>query len=871
MNKTDHSPPSSADKLLQRLLAPHLLETILGDLHEDFAYNVKRLGEKRARLLYWRQALGFVKPRYIRRNRSQYPSTPLIVPGMLINYFKIAFRNLLRHKLYGFINVGGLGLSLFCALLIGFWVRDELSYDRFHRDPERIYRIVKDFVTIDGSRTPDATTPSALGAALQKDIPEIESVTRIFPGWNQKFLIRQPDAQFYEEGVYRVDDSFFDVFTFPFVAGNKQSAFPSPKSVVLTETMARKYFGPENPVGKRLNLRIDGGDFIVTGVLKDVPGNSHFHFDFLIPLRRADTSPDMNPDTDWASYTFYTYAKLKPNTSTDAFTAKLRSLVRKYQPENRNIFYVQALTDIHLNSKLKWELGQNSDNSYVRILSFIGLFILVIAGINYVNLATARSSQRAREVGVRKAAGAFRRSLMVQFLGESMVVSILAAVLAIGALALSLPYFSDVLEKELTVWNRPGLQNCLVALAIAAVTGLLAGLYPALFLSSFQPAQVLKSQKIPGARLSWLRQGLVTFQFWASVLLMIGSIVVTRQINFLKTAPLGFDKEQIITLPNIGGLKNLDALRGELLGLKDVVKVGASSGVFGESNQANGMAKKGADQAVVINFMVVDNDFLQTLDVRVKQGRLFSAGFPSDSTASLLINETAARQLDLHQPLGTVVDTDLMGDYRTVVGVVKDFHFTSLHNSIKPFAFVVGSQNLSNLFIKVRGNDMKASLAEIERKWKELVPQRPFTYFFLDENFAALHRSDELFQRVVSGLTIMALCISGLGLFALASFTTERRTKEIGVRKVMGASVGGIVLLLLGDFLKLVLIAVVIACPVAWYIMNYWLQNFAYKIDMEWWFFALAGALSVMIAFSTVCLQSIKAALMNPVKSLRSE
>jgi putative ABC transport system permease protein len=477
---------------------------------------------------------------------------------MIRSYFKIAFRSLLRHKLYSFINVGGLGLSLFCSLLIGFWVRDELSYDKFHRDPDRIYRVVKDFVTRDGSRTPDATTPSALAAALRKDLPEIESVTRIYPNWNQKFLIRQTDAQFYEEGVYRVDSSFFDVFTFPFVTGNKQSAFQTPKSVVLTETMARKYFGLENPVGKRLDLRIDGGDFTVTGVLKDVPGNSHFHFDFLIPLRRVD----VNPDTDWTSHTFYTYAKLKPNTSAARFTDKLRLLVRKYQPENLNIFYVQALTDIHLNSKLKWELGQNSDRSYVQILSFIGLFILIIAGINYVNLATARSFQRAREVGVRKVAGAFRGSLIVQFLGESMIVSVLSGILAIGLVVALLPFFGGLVGKDFTVWSHPGLQTCLAALGGAMIIGLLAGVYPALFLSSFEPALVLKSQKIPGARFSWLRQGLVTFQFCASVLLMIGTIVVTRQIKFMQTTPLGFDKEQIITLPNIGGLSNL--MRSEM-------------------------------------------------------------------------------------------------------------------------------------------------------------------------------------------------------------------------------------------------------------------------------------------------------------------
>lgn len=860
-------PPRLAGKLLEWLLAPHLRETILGDLQEDFAYNVKRVGLQKARWRYWRQALGFIKPAYIKRSRTRYPSTPLIGRGMIRNYFKIAFRNMLRHKLYSFINVGGLALSLFCSLLIVYWVRDELSYDKFHHDPDRIYRVVKDFVTGDGNRTPDATTPPALAAALQKDLPEIESVTRIYPNWNQQFLVKQPDAQFYEEGVYRVDSSFFDVFTFPFVIGNKESAFRTPKSVVLTETMARKYFGTENPIGKRLNLRIDGGDFTVTGVLKDVPGNSHFHFDFLIPFRRVD----VNPDADWSSHTFYTYAKLKPNTNATGFTDKLRLLVRKYQPENKDVFYVQQLTNIHLDSKLKWELGRNSDRSYVRILSFIGLFILIIAGINYVNLATARSTQRAREVGVRKVAGAFRRSLVTQFLGESVVVSVFSGILAIGLAAAVLPFFGEVVGKDFTIWNRAGLLTCLAALGGAMIIGLLAGVFPALFLSSFEPAKVLKSREIPGARFSWLRRGLVTFQFWASVLLMIGTIVVSRQIKFLKTAPLGFDKEQVITLPNVGGLANLDALRDELMGLRQVVKLGAASGVFGGSNWTGGMSKKGSDQAVVVNFMFVDNDFLQTLDVRARQGRLFSAGFPADSTASLLINETAARQLGMDQPLGAIVDMDQKGDYRTVVGVVKDFHFTSLHNAIKPFAFVVGRQNLSNLFIKVRGTDMKGSLAAIEQKWNELVPQRPFTYFFLDENFDALHRSDERFQQVVSGLTGLALVIAGLGLFALASFTTERRTKEIGVRKVLGASANGIVLMLLGDFLKLVLTAIVIACPVAWYIMQYWLQNFAYRIDMELWMFALAGLAAMFIALLTVSFQSFKAAWVNPVKSLRSE
>ena len=786
---------------------------------------------------------------------------------MWTNYFKIAWRNLLRNRAYSAINIGGLALSLTASMFIGLWVYNERSYDSFHQDADRIYRVVKDFVTRDGTRTPDATTPYALASALQTELPEVASVTGIYPNWNQKYLIKRGNQQFYEEGVYRVDSNFFSVFTFPFILGDARAALTTPESIVLTESAARKYFGTENPIGRQLDLDVNGGVFTVTGVLAAIPNNAHFRFDFLIPLGTLD----LNPDTQWKNYVFYTYVKLKPNTDAGRFKAKLQPLFNRHQPDDLNQFYAQELTSIHLTSKLKWELGQNGDQSYVRILSFIALFVLIIAGINYVNLATARSAQRAREVGIRKVAGAYKQSLIAQFLGEGILFALLAGVLAVGLVFLLLPVFNASVEKDLNLWNQHGLIFGLVAIGVAGSVGLVAGVYPALILSSFEPIQVLKGKNLVGGQASWLRQGLVTSQFIVSVGLIFGAIVVTQQLRFLQTTPLGFDKEQVLVLPNVGGLSNLNTIRQQLLSLSGVEKVGASSGVFGGSNWTAAMSRKGSDQGVVVNYMMVDNNALDVLDVRLREGRRFSAQFPSDSTTSLLVNETAVRQLGLSQPIGSVVDANQQGDYRTVIGVVQDFHFASLHNTIKPFAFMVGKQHLSFLFVKVNASNLNATIKTIKHTWEGLVPERPFAYTFLDERFAALHRADTLFERVFTGLTSLALFIACLGLFALATFTTERRTKEIGVRKVLGASVASIVTLLSKDFLKLVLIAIVIASPIAWYAMNEWLADFAYKIDIEWWVFALAGGLAVGIALLTVSFQSVKAALMNPVESLRSE
>lgn len=786
---------------------------------------------------------------------------------MLRNYLKVAWRNLWRHKFYSFINIGGLVLSLTTSAFIGLWVYQEQSYDTFHADADRIQRVVKDFVTSDGSRTPDATTPAALAPALQAELPEVAVATRIYPNWGQKYVVKQGDQRFYEEGVYRADANFFAVFNFPFLAGNAKNALLTPQSVVLTQSAARKYFGQQNPIGKRLDLNIKSGDFIVTGVLADLPANSHFRFDFLIPLRTLD----LEPDTDWKTYVFYTYAKLKPNTNAQRFNAHIQALIKRHQPDNLNQFYSQPLTSIHLTSKLKWELAPNGDASYVRILSFIALFVLLIAAINYINLATARAARRAREVGIRKVAGAYRQSLIGQFLGEAMLLALVAGMLALGLVFLLLPLVNQFVGKPLSVSYQQAWLMGVWMLGLAGGIGLLAGIYPALVLSAYEPVRVLKGQNLPSSLFTRLRQGLVTGQFAVSTGLLIGTIIVTQQLHFLRTAPLGFDTEQVMVLPNVGGLTNLDVLRQQLLNLPGVAKAGASSGLFGQANWTTGMAPEGMDKSVVVNYMVVNQAGLDVLGLQFQQGRPFSAQFPSDSVASLLVNETAVRQLGLRQPVGSMINTDLQGDYRTVVGVVKDFHFSSLHQSIQPFAFLLGQKNLSYLLIKLRSSDLDATIGAIQRQWETTVPDRPFSYSFMDKDFAALHQADVLFERVFTGITLIALVIACLGLFALATFMAERRTKEMGVRKVLGASEQSLVALLAGDFLRLVGVAIVLASPVAYYVMRGWLDGFAYKVSIGWWVFALAGFITALVALLTVSYQAIKAALVNPVRSLRSD
>jgi putative ABC transport system permease protein len=801
---------------------------------------------------------------------------------MIKNYFKIAWRNLMKNKKFSFINIFGLATGIACSLLIFLFVKDEKSYDRFNKDSGQVYRIVKDFINDDGSRIPDATTPAALAPAMQKEIPEVETVTRVFPSWGGNWLIKYGDKKIVEEKLWRVDSSFFDVFTFPFIKGDAKTAFKDINSIVLTESAAKRYFGNNDAMGKTLRVGTSR-DMMVTGVIKDVPANSHIHFDFLCPFKQAG-----NLDNNWQQYNYYTYAKVKPGTNVASFTKKIQAVYERNQAERYSVFYVQPLTDIHLTSHLKWEIEPNSDKLYVYVFTIIGLFILLIAGINYVNLSTAKASVRAKEIGVRKVAGALRSTLINQFLLESVVTCFIAALLALLIAQLLLPVVNTLTQKELTIFGNPGVLGY-VAL-VALFLGIVAGFFPAIYLSSFKPISILKGLKIKENSTLSLRKALVVVQFTISIVLIIGALVISQQMHFMQSAKLGFDKEQVVVVKNAGYLSASDrnAFMNSVTQFRRVKKAAASSIILGSNFSTARVKARGSNKEQQINFSNVGYGYLDVVGIEMKEGHDFSPNFPADTMnngtpggplaqtiGGIVINETAVKELGLGSPaVGKQIlwDNDKDTSYfLNVIGVTKDFHFTSFRNEIKPFGFICSPAEQQNFTIKLSTTNIQGTLTQLENEWKKFSKERSFEYTFLDENFAKLYASETRFQKVFISLVILGIIIACLGLFGLATYAAQQRIKEIGIRKVLGASVTSVITLLSKDFLKLVSIALIFAIPVAWWAMNKWLRDFAYRINIQWWVFAVAAVLALLIAFITISSQAIRAATSNPVKSLRTE
>jgi putative ABC transport system permease protein len=807
---------------------------------------------------------------------------------MLKNYLKIAWRNLLRYKGISLINILGLSIGITCCILVSLFIIDERSYDKYHADAGRIYRVVKDFVNDDGTKLPDATTPPAIAPAIQKDIPEIEKVVRFMPGWGSKFYVRNGEKRFIEENLYRADSSIFDVFTFQFLQGDPKSALKNPDAIVLTESIAKKYFGNENPIGKTLEINT-WGPKPVTAIIKDMPDNSHFKIDLLMPLvYRNNNGERLDINSDWGWYNYYTYMKLKPGTNIASVDKKIRDVFKKNEPENNNFFYSQAITGIHLTSNLKWELRPNSDKVYIYIFGTVALFILLIACINYVNLTTARSTLRAREIGIRKVSGAIKKSLIAQFLAESVLITLIAAAIAILMAQLFLPAINTITGKNLSLVSE-GNYILLAVLVFAILIGLIAGFYPALYLSSFEPIKVLKGERFSGLRKFSLRKVLVVTQFTISIALIIGAIIVIKQINFIQNAKLGLNNDHVLMINDIGYLSwaERQKLKNDLLQVPGVKKVAATDGIVGGQNWTNGLRLKGSQNGQLVNFLSIDYDYLDALKIELKEGRNFSPQFLSDTmnngtpgtterqAGSIILNETALKDLGVPSPaIGQQIvwgeEEDTTWNLQ-VVGVVKDFHFTSMKNEIKPFAFTIDNDRQWYLTVKLDGVNMNTSIEKIKNVWDQNVKARPFQYFFLDETYAKLYQSEMNFKKIFFYITFIAIFIACLGLFGLSSFITEQRTREIGIRKVMGASVPGIVGMLSKDFIKLVLIAALIAFPAAWWAMNKWLQDFVYRVNIGWWIFFVAALAAVCIALFTVSFQAIKAAVSNPVKSLRTE
>jgi putative ABC transport system permease protein len=787
---------------------------------------------------------------------------------MLRNYVNVALRNLLRNKSASLIKVTSLSVGMICFAIISLLVYHELSYDRFHDEPQQVFRIVKDFVNDDGSRIPDATTPPAFGPAVQKEIPEVAYSTRLFPNWGGKYLIHHEDKSTYEEGVIRIDSSFFKVFTFPFVKGNEKTATLNPNFIILTESTARRIFENEDPIGKplKIDIRQKATDFFVTGIVKDVPENSHFRFDFLISIRSMQ-NPQL--DSDWGFYNFYTYVRLHPEADPQVFKSKLQPVFNKHNPESRTECYTQALTDIHLKSNLKWELSTNGDYSYIRILSLIAIATILLASINYINLVTAQSARRAKEVGIRKVSGSTKNALVTQFLFESAIMATVATVVSLAIVESILPSMSGMFGSTLSFFNRESRNVLWMVIGVGLATGLIAGLYPAFYLSSFQPVNVLKGANTIFGSDSFLRKGLVTFQFMISTVLIIGTIVISSQIDFVRNKKLGFAKENIMLIHNVGNLQNRASLITEIEKSAGVVNVGGATGVIGGQNWTTGAQAKGQENGLLLNFLVTDYDFLDVMDVTFKEGRNFSHATKADSSA-VILNETAVKQLGIKgDAIGSRIN--VFDTVYTVVGLIEDFHFTSFHEPIKPFGFFLYEQGVDKLFVKIEAEKTTETVGKINELWSTLVPERPFEFTFQDEQVAKLYASEVKFQKLFSIFTILAISIACLGLFGLSAYTSQQRTKEIGIRKVLGASVAAVTSLLSKEFLKLVTLAVAFSIPIAWYVMDEWLRNFAYHVELKPWMFVLSAIAAITIAFFTVCFQTIRAAKANPVNSLRNE
>ncbi|MBX2956140.1 MAG: ABC transporter permease [Cyclobacteriaceae bacterium] len=879
-NSDNHiKPPRLADWLLKKFTPANTLEEVQGDLLELYKHWIEADGLPVARQRYTWTVLRLLRP-LSRKNLSEpnqcHSSRSFHHTGMIQNYFKIAWRTLRTQWQYSLINITGLAVGMACCILILLYVRHEQSYDRYHDGAERIYRVIRDEMNNADQLEPYATTPGAMALTMRTDLPELEAATALFQ--SRPLVMTYEDRQFYEDRLYGTDTSFFSVFSFPLVQGSLKDAFATPKSILITETTARKYFGSEDPIGKP--MRAEDADYFVTGVLKDVPANSHFIFDILVPLRPSEA----RFKTVWGPPRYHTYIKLKESINPVSFEAKVIGYAQsKYERRPLDKFHLQPLTDIHLHSKLKGELGSNNDISVIQILITIALFVIFMAGINYINLATARSTKRAKEVGIRKTSGALQRGLIFQFLTESILIAMLAFAFAVVLIALLLHPFNQLAGKQLELF-QPELWLVWLSLAgLAVVIGIIAGLYPAVYLSSFNPVRVLKASntQVAGSA-SWLRKALVCLQFTISTCLIIGTTVVISQMNYIGNKHPGFDKEHVIVISNAGQLSNRQVMEQAIAQLAGVKKVGASStSTVGAPNWTGNILTENSQTDRMINLCQVNYDYLDALGIQLLEGRQFSLDFPADTINTIILNEAAVRDFNLADPIGqqlrwdaSSLDTAL---YTSVVGVVSDFHFASFHEPIKPFAFLIRNNFFvqldftSKLFIKTSAGDLVETVRQVEEIWKEFAPQRPFSYTFLDDNFKNLHADEERFKVLFSCLTGLGIFIVCLGMFGLIAFVTEQRTKEIGIRKVLGASVSNIVLMLNKDFMKLVTVSLMVASPISIYFMNQWLEDFSYRISLSWWMFALAGLMAALIVLATTGYQSIKASLENPVKSLRAE
>ncbi|MEM6843053.1 MAG: ABC transporter permease [Bacteroidota bacterium] len=883
----DNLPPQLAQRFLRWFLRDELAEEVEGDLEEKFYQTLEEHSLARAKRNYWYQVFHYLRPFAIRNLTTFYNLTHR---AMYQSYVKIGWRNLRKQKTYSLIKIGGLALGITACLLITLFIQHELSYDQHYSDGDRIYRVIGVF-NDQGELRKQVYFPPPMASVLKDDFPEIEASGRInaselFGAGGREVRWADQAENIYEEGFVYADQELLEILRPNFVQGELPRALAEPNTIAISQSQANKLFPDENPLGQTLVLGNDESQlYKVGGVFEDFPATSHFQYDFLITMTGREFWE--GEQTSWGSSNYHTYIRVQPGTEADALEAKLtKGIIQNYfLPSfqeggmvNAEAFAsnlsveLQPISDIHLYSDGIRDRLNHGDIRFVWLFGAVAGFILLIAGINFVNLSTAKSANRAKEVGLRKAVGSARRQLVHQFLTESLLISFLSFVLAILLAFLLLPYFNDLSAKTLTFpWQAWWFLPVLVALAV--VIGILAGLYPSVYLSRFKPAQVLKGEVTRGSKSSKLRSALVIFQFATSIILIISTAIVYQQMQFILTKDVGFDKEQVILLQGANTLENqLPAFKSELQQLSDVKQVSVSDylPIAGTKRNQNSFWKEGKvneDVGVGTQIWRTDEDYLQTIGMNIVEGRNFNIEMASDSQA-VIINQRMAQELGLDNPIGERITN--RGDVWQIIGVVQDFNYQSLKEKIRPLCLVLGNSP-SVVSVKVNTVDMQATMEAVTAVWDRFSPNQGIRYTFLDESFAMMYADVKRMGRIFTSFAILAIVIACLGLFALSAFMAEQRRKEVSIRLVLGASFGQIFRLLTQNYLILILISLVIAIPIAWYFMQTWLEDYEYRIPIEWDVFALAGLIAITIAVLTVSYQSIRAALVNPADNLRSE
>jgi putative ABC transport system permease protein len=799
---------------------------------------------------------------------------------MLKNYLKITLRNIKRNKAFSFINITGLAIGMACCLLIVNYIVFESSYDSFHENANNIYR-VNTLLEIGGRGGNLASTNHPIGDYLRDHYDEVKHSARLRRFKYGQTLVTYNEDRFFESGVYYADNSVFDVFTYPMLVGDPKTALKSPHSVVLTESIASKFFGEDYPIGKILRLD-NSEDFKVTGVIKDIPRNTHFPMDILLSF---DSFYVTNPQLKgrWAGdFEVHTFVLLESGFDYAELEKKFPAIVEKHLGNllkavgGKVEYSMMPLMDIHLHSDLLNEPTGQSDISYIYAFSAIALFILLIACFNFMNLSTARSAKRAKEVGMRKVLGANRKKLVYQFLGESLLLSTFAYFIAAGLAELTLPIIRSLISIELGIFFTDIPVFILISVGFVFVVGIIAGSYPAFFLSAFKPVSILKGSLGTGPTSYRFRSILVVFQFSISVFLFIGTIIILNQINFMKNRNLGFDQERLVFIQFFDDSlrSSTETVKDELLKIPGVLHVSATSHIPGHGARHNGHVPEGfaLEESIMMGKISVDSDFVTTFGIEIIEGRNFSPQFSTDKNKSILINETALKEIGWEDPLGKQIrEIDDRMIPKTVIGVVRDFHTDSLHNPLEPILIDQSSNDFSYIAVRLGPGNITYTMALLEEKWKELDSTGTFDYAFLEDSLVGQYRAEERLSEIFTYFSILAIFIACLGLFGLASFTAEQKTKEIGVRKVLGAPVAGIILLLSKEFTKWIIAANLLAWPIAYFLMKRWLQNFAFRISIGVGTFLLAAFFALLIALITVSYQSLKAALANPIESLRYE